>query len=106
MKHPAGKCRLSSCLGHPAQTTVETQCVKCQGKKFVPDPCLPLTPYSAGPPIPLILPYTCALCRAGVTGREVSPDQKAQRARMAVARAAQAASRAGQPGFRTAQEAF
>jgi hypothetical protein len=93
---------LPSCLG---QRTVEVVCARCHGTKWVPDPVLPLTTDGrvAGPPIPLVLPYTCHRCRAVLAGRNAvdpiveapTPAQVAARAasgaRLRAARAARAA---------------
>ena len=64
-------CKVARCLGHAPQQTVEVVCVRCQGTKWVPDPLIPLTADGrvAGPPVPLVLPYTCHRCRAVLAGR-------------------------------------
>jgi hypothetical protein len=79
------RCSVATCLGHAAQRTAEVVCARCRGLRWAPDPIIPLTPDGrvAGPPIPLVLPYTCHRCRAVLAGQRatdplVSPERRAQ----------------------------
>jgi hypothetical protein len=67
-------CGVSKCLGHAVQETIEEICDRCSGMRWVPDPLIPLTRdgRQAGPPIPLTLPFTCARCRAVLSGRNAA----------------------------------
>ncbi len=67
------------------QRTVEMVCSRCESTRRLPDPIIPLTPdgRGAGPPVPLVLPYTSHRCRAVLAGRRatdplVSPERRAQ----------------------------
>ena len=67
------------------QRTREMVCSRCESARWLPDPIIPLTPDGriVGPPIPLVLPYTCHRCRAVLAGQRatdplVSPERRAQ----------------------------
>jgi hypothetical protein len=88
------KCSVARCLGHAPQKTVEVRCTRCQSTKYVPDPIIPLDRkgYVTGPPIPLVLPYTCVRCRAVLAGRKATdPFQVATPAQLAARTTLQAA---------------
>jgi len=79
------RCSVAACFRHAAQRTAEVICARCRRLRWVPDPIIPLTPDArvAGPPIPLVLPYTCQRCRAVLAGQRatdplVSPERRAQ----------------------------
>jgi len=105
-------CKVARCLGHAPQTTVEVVCARCHGTKWVPDPLIPLTADGrvVGPPIPLVLPYTCHRCRAVLAGRNavdpiVEAPSPAQVAARAAAGARLRAARASRAVFSTGNEA-
>ncbi len=74
---PRRACARPGCLGHPVQRTVQVLCARCGQAKFAPDPLIPLDDqgFLTGPPIPLVLPYTCHRCRA-VLARRNAVDPK------------------------------
>jgi hypothetical protein len=93
-------CTRPGYLGDAPQTTVEVVCVRCHGTKWVPDPLIPLTADGrvAGPPIPLVRPYTCHRCRTVLAGRNaIDPLGKEPTEAQRVARQRFARARQGRP---------